>query len=155
MPDRFADLTPGTTVEGLVPDAVVEIVEVTPAGSAVFVRYRDDFGIEETRLLSADELKQVRPVGGGGPTLAADPDQFWLAIEALRLRHASLLNPLLAVSSSNVEALPHQVQAVYDCMLTDYPKRFLLADDPGAGKTIMAGLFIKEALASIGNRCCH
>lgn len=154
MPDGFADLTPGTTVEGLVPDAVVEIVEVTPAGSAVFVRYRDDFGIEESRLLSADELKQVRPVGGGGPTLAADPDQFWLAIEALRLRHASLLNPLLAVSSSNVEALPHQVQAVYDCMLTDYPKRFLLADDPGAGKTIMAGLFIKEALARGWVRRC-
>lgn len=154
MPDRFADLTPGTTVEGLVPDAVVEIVEVTPAGSAVFVRYRDDFGIEESRLLSADEMKQVRPVRGGGPTLAANPDEFWLAIEALRLRHASLLNPLLAVSSSNVEALPHQVQAVYDCMLTDYPKRFLLADDPGAGKTIMAGLFIKEALARGWVRRC-
>lgn len=154
MPDGFADLTPGTTVEGLVPDAVVEIVEVTPAGSAVFVRYRDDFGIEESRLLSAAEMKEVRPVGGGGPTLAADPDQFWLAIEALRLRHASLLNPLLAVSSSNVEALPHQVQAVYDCMLTDYPKRFLLADDPGAGKTIMAGLFIKEALARGWVRRC-
>ncbi|KQY07961.1 helicase [Mycobacterium sp. Root135] len=154
MPDGFADLTPGTTVEGLVLDAVVEIVEITPAGSAVFVRYRDDFGIEESRLLSADELKQVRPVGGGGPTLAANPDEFWLAIEALRLRHASLLNPLLAVSSSNVEALPHQVQAVYDCMLTDYPKRFLLADDPGAGKTIMAGLFIKEALARGWVRRC-
>ena len=154
MPDGFAQLTPGTKVEGLVPDAVVEILDITPAGSGVFVRYRDDFGIEDSGLFSADEMKEVQPVGGGGPTLAADPDQFWLAIEALRLRHASLLNPLLAVSSSNVEALPHQVQAVYDYMLTEYPKRFLLADDPGAGKTIMAGLFIKEALARGWARRC-
>ena len=154
MPNRFADVTPGTKVEGLILDVVVEIVEITPAGSGVFVRYQDDFGIEDSQLFSVDELKDVRPVGGGGPTLAADPDEFWLAIEALRLRHAPLLNPLLAVSSSNIEALPHQVQAVYDCMLTDYPKRFLLADDPGAGKTIMAGLFIKEALARGWVRRC-
>lgn len=154
MPDGFAHLTPGTHVEGLVPDAVVEIVEVGPLGSTVFVRYRDDFGLEDSRMFSADALKDVRPVGGGAPTLAADPEQFLLAIEALRLRHAALLNPLLAVSSSNVEALPHQVQAVYDCMLTEFPKRFLLADDPGAGKTIMAGLFIKEALARGWVRRC-
>ncbi|OBF48799.1 DEAD/DEAH box helicase [Mycolicibacterium monacense] len=154
MPNGFAHLTPGTKVEGLVPDAVVEILDISPAGSGAFVRVRDEFGIEDSRLFSADELRDVRPVGGGGPTLAADPNQFWLAIEALRLRHAALLNPLLAVSSSNVEALPHQVQAVYDCMLTGHPKRFLLADDPGAGKTIMAGLFIKEALARGWVRRC-
>lgn len=154
MSDGFAQLMPGIKVENLVPDEVVEIVEISQSGSGAFVRYRDEFGIEDSRLFSADELTGVRPVGGGGPTLAADPDQFWLAIEALRLRYAALLNPLLAVSSSNVEALPHQVQAVYDCMLTGHPKRFLLADDPGAGKTIMAGLFIKEALARGWIRRC-
>lgn len=154
MPDGFAHLMPGTKVEGLVLDAVVEIVEFTPAGSGGYVRYRDEYGIEDSCLFSAEELKDVQIVGSGGPTLAADPDQFWLAVEALRLRHASLLNPLLAVSSSNVEALPHQVQAVYDCMLIGHPKRFLLADDPGAGKTIMAGLFIKEALARGWIRRC-
>lgn len=154
MPDGFAHLKPGAKVEGLLPDAVTEIVESTPTGSGAFVRYRDEYGIEDSRLFSAEELKAVKRVGGGRPTLAADPDKFWLAVEALRLRHASLLNPLLAVSSSNVEALPHQVQAVYDCMLTGHPKRFLLADDPGAGKTIMAGLFIKEALARGRIRRC-
>ncbi|MCV7421392.1 DEAD/DEAH box helicase [Mycobacterium yunnanensis] len=153
MPKGFVHLTRGAEVEGLVPDAAVEIVEITPAGSGAFVRYRDEYGIEESRLFSEVELEGVRQVGGG-PTLAADPDKFWLAVEALRLRHASLLNPLLAVSSSNVEALPHQVQAVYDCMLSGHPKRFLLADDPGAGKTIMAGLFIKEALAQGWIRRC-
>lgn len=154
MPEGFAHLTPGTKVEGLIPGAVVEIVEVTWAGSSAFVRYRDEFGIEESPLLTTAELSAVRPVCRGGPTLDSDRDGFWLAIEALRLRHAAQLNPLLAVSSSNVEALPHQVQAVYDHLLRTHPQRFLLADDPGAGKTIMAGLFIKEALARGWIRRC-
>lgn len=154
MPNGFAHLTAATRVDGLVRGEIVEIVEIAPAGSGAFIRYRDDFGIEDSRLFSAAELGDVRPVGGAGPTLTADPDQFWLAIEALRLRNAPLLTPLLAVASSNVEALPHQVQAVYDYMLTGHPKRFLLADDPGAGKTIMAGLFIKEALARGWVRRC-
>ena len=154
VPNGFAHLTPGARVEGLAPGAIVEILEIAHAGSGAFIRSRDEFGIEDARYFSAGELEDVRPVGGGGPTLAADPDRFWLAIEALRLRHAALLNPLLAVSSSNVEALPHQVQAVYNYMLTGHPKRFLLADDPGAGKTIMAGLYIKEALARGWVRRC-
>lgn len=154
MTDGFAHLTAGAKVEGLVADAVVEIVEMTPTGSGAFVKFRDEFGLDESRLFSAAELENVQLVGGARPTLDADPDQFWLAIEALRLRYAALINPLLAVSSSNVEALPHQVQAVYDCMLDGHPKRFLLADDPGAGKTIMAGLFIKEALARNWIRRC-
>lgn len=154
MPNGFAHLTAATRVDGLVHGAIVEIVDITPAGSGAYIRYRDEFGIEDSRLFSADDLEGVRTVGGADPTLTADPDQFWLAIEALRLRCAPLLTPLLAVASSNVEALPHQVQAVYDYMLTGHPKRFLLADDPGAGKTIMAGLFIKEALARGWVRRC-
>ncbi|WP_343898597.1 DEAD/DEAH box helicase [Micromonospora gifhornensis] len=133
---------------------LVEIVEWTPVGSGVFVRFRDDLGLESTRMLSEEDLAAIVPEGSRGPTLDAAPDAFWLAVEALRLRHAHLLNPLLAVSSSHVEALPHQVQAVYDHLLRKHPQRFLLADDPGAGKTIMAGLFIKEALARDWVRRC-
>src|SRR5258705_7764671 len=107
VPEGFAHLMPGTKVEGLIPDAVVEIVETTPVGSSAFVRYQDEFGLEDSRLFTADSLSTVRPVGSGGLTLDSDADEFRLAVEALRLRHASLLNPLLAVSSSNVEALPH------------------------------------------------
>ena len=58
-----------------------------------------------------------------------------------------LFDPVLAVHTSLVEPLPHQVTAVYEAMLPRQPLRFLLADDPGAGKTIMAGLFIKELIA--------
>ncbi len=154
MPDGLDRLAPGSLVEGVVPGATVEIVRIIRAGSNIFVHYRDDFGIEGSRLLNPDELAAVCPVGSGRPTLDADAADFWLAVEALRLRHASLLNPLLAVSSAKVEALPHQVQAVYEYLLRTHPQRFLLADDPGAGKTIMAGLFIKEALARGWVRRC-
>lgn len=152
--DPVARLTVGTRVLGLVDGASAEIVEVTPVGAGAYVRFKGPLGLTETRMLSADALGSVTPVGASGPTLDADPDDFLLAIEALRIRYAHVLNPLLAVSSSNVEPLPHQVQAVYDHLLRDHPQRFLLADDPGAGKTVMAGLYIKEAMARGWVRRC-
>ena len=66
--------------------------------------------------------------------------------EAHRIRLAHLFDPLLAVHTSLVEPLPHQITAVYSEMLMRQPLRFMLADDPGAGKTIMAGLLIRELL---------
>ncbi|MFW8120629.1 SNF2-related protein, partial [Klebsiella pneumoniae] len=71
---------------------------------------------------------------------------FRLVSEAHRIRMAYLFDPLLAVHTSLLEPLPHQITAVYEAMLPRQPLRFLLADDPGAGKTIMAGLLIKELL---------
>jgi SNF2 family DNA or RNA helicase len=62
------------------------------------------------------------------------------------IRLAHLFDPYLAITASQIEALPHQITAVYGEMLPRQPLRFLLADDPGAGKTIMAGLLIKELL---------
>ncbi len=67
--------------------------------------------------------------------------------EAHRIRLAHLFDPVLAVHTSLVDPLPHQITAVYEAMLPRQPLRFLLADDPGSGKTIMAGLFIKELIA--------
>ena len=72
---------------------------------------------------------------------------FRLVSEAQRIRLAHLFDPVLAVHTSVVEPLPHQITAVYEFMLPRQPLRFLLADDPGAGKTIMAGLLIKELIA--------
>ena len=72
---------------------------------------------------------------------------FRLVSEAKRIHLAYLFDPLLAVHTSVVQPLPHQITAVYECMLPRQPLRFLLADDPGAGKTIMAGLLIKELIA--------
>lgn len=74
----------------------------------------------------------------------AESWKVFLAVEALRYRYASLYDPLLAVNISKVDPLPHQIEAVYGYILKQPRIRFLIADDPGAGKTIMAGLIIKE-----------
>ncbi|QAV33176.1 SNF2 family N-terminal domain-containing protein [Fervidobacterium changbaicum] len=70
--------------------------------------------------------------------------KVFLAIETIRYRFASMYDPLLAVSISKIDPLPHQIEAVYGYVLKLPRIRFLIADDPGAGKTIMAGLIIKE-----------
>jgi SNF2 family DNA or RNA helicase len=75
---------------------------------------------------------------------SANPREVFLALETKRYRYISLYDPLLAVNTSKVEPLPHQIEAVYDKVLKLPRIRFLIADDPGAGKTIMAGLIIKE-----------
>ncbi|MBM4327354.1 MAG: DEAD/DEAH box helicase, partial [Deltaproteobacteria bacterium] len=74
----------------------------------------------------------------------ADPLHVFLALESKRYRYANLYDPLLAVNTSKVDPLPHQIEAVYGFALKLPRIRFLIADDPGAGKTIMAGLIIKE-----------
>ena len=83
-----------------------------------------------------------------------DGELFRLTSEAHRIRLAYLFDPLLAVHISDVEALPHQIAAVYGDMLPRQPLHFLLADDPGAGKTIMAGLFIRELMLRGDLRRC-
>ncbi len=73
-----------------------------------------------------------------------EPWKVFLALETIRYRFASLYDPLLAMNTSKVDPLPHQIDAVYGYVLKLPRIRFLIADDPGAGKTIMAGLIIKE-----------
>lgn len=93
--------------------------------------------------LSVDELKdlEVQPTAAD---LSGDPLRVFLSLEALRYQFASAYDPFLAVNVSKIDPLPFQIDAVYNYILK-YPRiRFLLADDPGAGKTIMAGLVIKE-----------
>jgi superfamily II DNA or RNA helicase len=78
------------------------------------------------------------------PTLTGDPAGFRLAAEATRIRLAYTYDPQFAVSLARIDPLPHQLEAVYHYMLRQPRLRFLLADDPGAGKTIMVGLLLKE-----------
>ena len=87
-------------------------------------------------------------------SFAGDGERFRLFSEAHRIRLAHLFDPLLAVHSSQVDPLPHQITAVYESMLPRQPLRFLLADDPGAGKTIMAGLLMKELMVRGDLRRC-
>ena len=71
-------------------------------------------------------------------------EQAFLALEAKRFRYAFEYDPILGMSVSKVDPLPHQIEAVYEHVLKKSRIRFMLAHDPGAGKTVMAGLIIKE-----------
>ena len=95
------------------------------------------------QIIRLEELHQLHhhKVEGG---FDAPPQDVFLALEAKRYRYASLYDPLLAMNISKVDPLPHQIEAVYGYILRQPRVRFLIADDPGAGKTIMAGLVIKE-----------
>ncbi len=110
--------------------------------------YEDASGRADNRLLYRDDESQFDIETEGRPwSFLGDSKVFRMAAEARRIRLAHLFDPLLAIHTSLVDPLPHQITAVYDAMITRQPLRFLFADDPGAGKTIMAGLLIKELIA--------
>ena len=95
-------------------------------------------------ILSASDLAHVSATTGTGRDFGGRGEAFFLAMEAHRIRYAQQFDPLLAVNVSQVDPLPHQIEAVYHYILPNPRIRFLLADDPGAGKTIMTGLLLKE-----------
>ncbi len=110
--------------------------------------------LEQAEQIEYNEAAAPGPARQRPWTFDAEGRAFRLASEAYRIKLGYLSDPLLAVHSSLIEALPHQITAVYDEMLTRQPLRFLLADDPGAGKTIMAGLLIRELIARGDARRC-
>lgn len=146
---RLEDLTRGASLRGILPDGLVTIVDVNWYGSeAVELTYKDASGRPGVRLLYRDDEAALELVSAGRPwSFDGDGHLFRLVSEAHRIRLAHLFDPVLAVHTSLVDPLPHQITAVYETMLSRQPLRFLLADDPGAGKTIMAGLLIKELIA--------
>ncbi|RMG55229.1 MAG: DEAD/DEAH box helicase, partial [Acidobacteria bacterium] len=146
--NRLEDLKPGVVMRGILPDALVTVVSVEWYGSdALELTYKDPTGRVDNVLLYRDVEPQLEIVEHGRPwSFDADGTLFRLVSEAHRIRLAYLFDPVLAVHTSLIEPLPHQITAVYEHMLPRQPLRFLLADDPGAGKTIMAGLLIKELL---------
>jgi len=97
-----------------------------------------------SRILSAEDLALVSVATETGCDFSARGEAFFLAMEAQCIRYAYQFDPLFAVSVAQVDPLPHQLEAVYHYILRNPRIRFLLADDPGAGKTIMTGLLLKE-----------
>jgi superfamily II DNA or RNA helicase len=142
------ELKRGATVKGILPDGLVTVVDVKWHGTAVVeLTYKDASGRLGNELLYRDREPTLEIASAGRPwSFDGDGAMLRLVSEAQRIRLAYLFDPVLAVHTSLVEPLPHQITAVYEQMLTRQPLRFLLADDPGAGKTIMAGLLIKELL---------
>jgi len=146
---KLEDLQPDACVKGVVPDSLVSVVSVQWYGSdALELTYKTATGKVDNRVLYRDDEPRLTLVEHGRPwSFDGDGALFRLVSEAERIRLAHLFDPVLAVHTSMVEPLPHQITAVYEAMLPRQPLRFLLADDPGAGKTIMAGLLIKELIA--------
>lgn len=95
------------------------------------------------QLILKDEFNQISVIDSK-ITFSEEAWKVFLAIETVRYRFASMYDPLLAMNTSKVDPLPHQIEAVYGYVLKLPRIRFLIADDPGAGKTIMTGLIIKE-----------
>ncbi len=145
---RLEDLTRGASLKGVLPDRLVTVVDVTWHGSSVVeLTYKDATGRLGSELLYRHREPTIEVVSVGRPwSFDGDGAMLRLVSEGQRIRLAYLFDPLLAIHTSLVEPLPHQITGVYGEMLTRQPLRFLLADDPGAGKTIMAGLLVKELL---------
>jgi superfamily II DNA or RNA helicase len=146
---RLEDLQTNASVRGVLPNGLVTVVSVQWFGSeALELTYKDASGKVANELLYRHDEPRLEIVEHGRPwSFDGDGQLFRLVSEAQRIHLAHLFDPILAVHTSVVEPLPHQITAVYECMLPRQPLRFLLADDPGAGKTIMAGLLMKELIA--------
>ena len=146
---KLEQLQTHAAIRGIVPDALVTVVSVQWFGSeALELTYKTASGKVANELLYRHDEPRLELVEQGRPwSFDGDGALFRLVSEAQRIRLAHLFDPVLAVHTSIVDPLPHQITAVYETMLPRQPLRFLLADDPGAGKTIMAGLLIKELVA--------
>jgi superfamily II DNA or RNA helicase len=145
---KLEDIAPGVSLAGIDPYGPATVLAVTPAGAdAVSLVYRDmQGGTADRMLFRADEADLSSETSRRHWTFGVDGDVFKLAAEAMRIELAHLFDPMMAIHTSNVEPLPHQISAVYEAMLPRQPLRFVLADDPGAGKTVMAGLLIRELI---------
>lgn len=142
------EISQNSVLEGVEPFCnitVSAVVRISPDTVQIF--YKTPDGTLKERLINRNEAEKInfasveRPWGFDG-----EGEKFKLTVEAKRIDLAFLFDPMMAVHTSNVDPLPHQITAVYESMLPRQPLRFVLADDPGAGKTIMAGLYIRELL---------
>ena len=134
-------LKPGTYLIDKFQGREKVIRRVEDRGSFVLLLFEGD---SESFAYSPEELRRRFEIVY--PPFRADANLVRLVAEAYRLQHAYLFNPIFATETSLIDPLPHQFIAVYDHLLKHFPLRFLLADDAGAGKTIMTGLYIQELL---------
>ena len=145
---KLEELKKDAQIRGIHPEEVVRVVTTEPVGDgALTVYYKDSQGnLGEQMLFRSDEARLELAEAGKPWAFDAPGEEFKMGLEAFRISQAALFDPMMAVHTSNVEPLPHQISAVYEDMLPKQPLRYVLADDPGAGKTIMAGLLIRELL---------
>jgi superfamily II DNA or RNA helicase len=141
---RIDQLKPNVIVRGPILPEPVQVIVAIPMGASVKLIGKGlKTGQVHEPILNAQQLATLEATPEKEP-FDGDPQRFRLGIEALRLSLAYEYDPFFSLSIARVDPLPHQLEAVYDYFVRLPRIRFLLADDPGAGKTIMAGLLIKE-----------
>ncbi len=142
MSDLLKKLKPNTIVKGNLFPENVHVIVAQPFGNSIKLIGRGDSNQVYDLVIPQEQFSEIEFVEQGSYT--GDARNFRLVLEALRLGLAYEYDPYFSLSIARVDPLPHQLEAVYDYFLKIPRIRFLLADDPGAGKTIMAGLLIKE-----------
>jgi len=153
---RLEDITIGASIAGIAGNTPVSVVAVKWHGNtALEVTFKDTRGQLANQLLYREDEERLDVDGFSLPwSFDADANLLRLVSEAYRISLAYLFDPYLAVHTSAIDPLPHQISAVYQEMLSRLPLRYVLADDPGAGKTIMTGLLLKELLIRGGLKRC-
>lgn len=138
----------GQIVKNLIPAEPVIVNHIQPLRDMVSIKYTGvNSNKSNSKVVTAEEFSKLEVLTAEGSfNFKGDPNRFALFAEAERINTAYQFDPLFAVNCSIVDPLPHQVEAVYKFLLPLPKIRFLLADDTGAGKTIMTGLLIKELL---------
>lgn len=144
---EIKDIVAGCRLTGVLTTGVVEILKVIPHGRVTEILYQTDRGDVGKQMILEEDLASISLAKESLPwQFDGDANLLRLVSESYRIELAHLFDPYLAVHTSSIQPLPHQISAVYEKMLPKHPLRFVLADDPGAGKTIMTGLFIKELI---------
>ncbi|MCX7968312.1 MAG: helicase-related protein [Armatimonadetes bacterium] len=145
MPAGTGKLAKGVIVKGSSLPEPVRVLSFSPVNEQIYRLIGIGLDSQQTYnlLLTAEEVEQLTTISQGW-SFSGDAEAVFLAVEAIRIRNAHLFDPFCAVHAAQIEPLPHQLDAVYRFILPQTRIRFLLADDPGAGKTIMAGLVLKE-----------
>lgn len=148
MSDQTLKIEVGSIVSGLAPTESVEITKIRPLGSKYSLSYMGvNTRLAGSKIVTLEQIDALEVLTADGEfNFHGDPQQFVLYAEAERIKSAYQFDPLFAINCSVVDPLPHQVEAVYKFLLPQPKIRFLLADDTGAGKTIMTGLLLKELL---------
>ena len=145
---KLEDIVKGAIVDGISSGETVKIISTEWYGNtSMEVVYKNNDGVLGNRILYRSDEESISVTSDSLPwSFDADGNTMRLASEAYRINLAHIFDPYLAVHTSSIEPLPHQISAVYESMLPKLPLRFILADDPGAGKTIMTGLLLKELM---------
>lgn len=138
----------GNIIKNLSPTEAVIIDKIRKLGSKYSLSYTGvNSNKRASKILDEQQMEALEVLASDGEfNFKGDPEKFVLFAEAERIKSAYQFDPLFAINCSVVDPLPHQVEAVYKHLLPQPKIRFLLADDTGAGKTIMTGLLLKELM---------